>query len=280
LKKTIRSNLKRKSMSVLDMFRLDGSVAIVTGGAQGLGLQMATALAEAGAQVVVASRNLQRCQEAAEALPVQDGPHMALPLDLNDSEAAAEMVRAVLARYGRIDILVNAAAATDVNRTFEELTAERWETILRVNLTGALRCAQAVFDPMRARARGKIINIVSVYGLLGVDARLYGATVEKPMCNFPYTASKGGLVNLTREMAMSWAIYGINVNALSPGIFPDETTAGRYPAGTLDRLQQRIPLGRFGGKTDLKGATVFLASAASDYMTGHILVVDGGWTAW
>jgi NAD(P)-dependent dehydrogenase (short-subunit alcohol dehydrogenase family) len=267
-------------MNALEMFRLDGAVAIVTGGATGLGLQMATALAEAGAQVVVASRNLQRCQAVVDTLPLQAGQHMALSLDLNDPDAAPALVRAVMAQYGRVDILVNNSAATDVNRPFEELTPERWEGVLRVNLTGALRCAEAVLEPMRAQARGKIINIASVYGIVGVDARLYGGSPEQPMRNFAYTASKGALVNLTRDMAVSWAPYGINVNAISPGMFPVEANMHKWPAGTFERISQRIPLGRTGSDTDLKGAVIFLASAASDYVSGHILVVDGGWLAW
>ena len=267
-------------MNSLDMFKLDGAVAVVTGGATGLGLQMAGALAEAGAQVVVASRNLQRCAEAAQTLRARGGRVTALALDLNQPDAAEAMVRALLAQFGRVDILVNNAAATDVNRPFEELSAERWEGVLRVNLTGALRCAQAVAEPMRAQGRGKIVNIASVYGMLGVDARLYGATPEHPMRNFAYTASKGALVNLTREMAVSWAPYGINVNEISPGMFPVESNEQKYPAGTFERIRQRIPLGRTGSASDLKGAVVFLASAASDYVSGHILVVDGGWSAW
>ena len=267
-------------MDVLEMFRLDGAVAIVTGGATGLGFQMASALAEAGAQVVVASRNLERCQAVVDTLQPATGRHMALALDLNDLSAAPAMVRAVTAHYGRVDILVNNSAATDVNRPFEELTPERWEGVLRVNLTGALRCAEAVLEPMRAQAGGKIINIASVYGMVGVDAGLYGGSADRPMRNFAYTASKGALVNLTREMAVSWATYGINVNAISPGMFPVEANMNKWPAGTFERIRQRIPLGRTGSATDLKGAVVFLASAASDYVTGHILVVDGGWLAW
>ena len=287
-------------MNVLEMFQLDDAVAIVTGGATGLGFQMASALAEAGAQVVVASRNLQRCQAAVEMLHPARGRHMALPLDLNDPSAAPVMVRAVIEQYGHVDILVNNSAATDVNRPFEELTSERWEGVLRVNLTGALRCAEAVLEPMRAQAGGqdasgvpgraadgrgpsaggKIINIASVYGMVGVNAGLYGGSPERPMRNFAYTASKGALVNLTREMAVSWAPYGINVNAISPGMFPVEANMNKWPTGTFERISRRIPLGRTGGATDLKGAVVFLASPASDYVTGHILVVDGGWTAW
>ncbi len=267
-------------MNTLDMFKLDGAVAIVTGGATGLGLQMATALAEAGAQVVVASRNAQRCEEVAETLRAHGGQHTALALDLNDPDAAQAIVRAVMAQYGRVDILVNNAAATDVNRPFEELTTERWEGVLRVNLTGALRCAEAVLEPMRAQGRGKIINIASVYGMVGVDASLYGGSPEHPMRNFAYTASKGALVNLTREMAVSWAPHGINVNAISPGMFPVESNMRKWPEGTFERIRQRIPLRRMGSATDLKGAVVFLASAASDYVSGHILVVDGGWIAW
>ena len=267
-------------MHTFELFKLNQQVAIVTGGATGLGMQLATALAEAGAHVVIASRNLERCEQAAAALRATGAQATALPLDLRDANAAQELVKAVMAQHGRVDILINNAAATDVHKPFEAFALERWEDILRINLTGAMLCAQAVCEPMRVQARGKIINIASVYGLVGVDARLYGASPEHPMHNMPYTASKGAIVNLTRELAVSWAPYGIYVNALSPGMFPVESNAKKYPDGTFERIRQRIPLGRMGNTTDLKGAAVFLASAASDYVTGHNLVVDGGWVAW
>jgi gluconate 5-dehydrogenase len=267
-------------MNTLDMFKLDGQVAIVTGGATGLGLQMATALAEAGAHIVMASRNAQRCEEVAESLRAAGHLATAMPLDLNDANAPKNLVRAVMERYGRVDILVNNAAATDVNKPFEEFDVARWEGVMRVNLTGVMLCAQAVFEPMKQQGHGKLINIASVYGMVGIDASLYGATPEHPMRNMPYTASKGAIVNLTRELAVSWAPYGINVNAICPGMFPVESNLKKYPDGTFDRVRQRIPLGRMGTATDLKGAVVFLASAASDYVTGHNLVVDGGWVAW
>ena len=151
---------------------------------------------------------------------------------------------------------------------------------MRVNLTGVMLCANAVLAPMKAQGGGKIVNIASVYGMVGVDTRLYGASAERPMLNSVYTASKGAVINLTRDLAVTWAPYGIRVNAISPGMFPVESQMKKWPAETYENLSRRVPLTRMGNDSDLKGAIVYLASQASDYVTGHNLVVDGGWTAW
>lgn len=267
-------------MNVREMFDLTGKVALVTGGSTGLGFQLATALAEAGANVVVASRNLERCTEAAARLQALGSRSLALSLDLAQPAEITQTFQKVLDVYGQIDILVNNSAATDISKPFQPFTLEAWEGMLRVNITGLMLCSQAALEPMKRQGRGKIINNASVYGLVGVDASLYGGSPENYMNNAPYTATKGAVVNLTRQLAVAWAPYGINVNAISPGMFPVEANVRKWPAGTFDRLQQRIPMHRMGGENDLKGAVVFLASAASDYVTGHNLVVDGGWVAW
>ncbi len=267
-------------MHIQTLFDLSGKVAVVTGGATGLGRQMATALAEAGADVVVASRNIERCRQVADELRLLGGKPMAYQLDLARPTDPSAMVSTVVSAYGRVDILVNNSAATDINRPFEPLSVERWEAVLKVNLTGAMLCAHAVFEPMKAHGGGQLINVASVYGLVGVDSSLYGASPERPMLNAAYTASKGALVNLTRDLAVSWAPYGIRVNAISPGMFPVESQMKKWPEGTFEQLRGRVPLARMGNDTDLKGAVVYLASAASDYVTGHNLIVDGGWTAW
>lgn len=267
-------------MNIHQLFDLTGKVAIVTGGGTGLGRQMATALAEAGADIVLASRNQARLEEVADELRGLGRRVLALSVDVSDAAAPQAMVKQVLAELGRVDILVNNSAAQDVNRPFEAFDVVRWNAVLAVNLTGALVCALAAHEPMKSQGGGKIINVASVYGMLGVDSRIYGATPERPMRNFPYTATKGGLINLTRELSVAWAPYGIQVNALSPGMFPVESNIKKWPEGTFDRLRERIPAGRMGNATDLKGAVVFLASAASDYVTGQNLVVDGGWTVW
>lgn len=267
-------------MSIQNLFALSGKVAVVTGGATGLGRQMASALAEAGADVVIASRNLDRSRHFVDELRRLGGRPMAYPLDVAQPTGPRGMVNAVQSAYGRVDILVNNAAATDINRPYEPLNVERWEAILRVNLTGVMLCAYAVLDPMKQQGGGKIINIASVYGLVGVDTRLYGASDEHPMLNAAYTASKGAVVNLTRDLAVTWAPLGIRVNSISPGMFPVESQMKKWPEGTYEQLSRRVPLARMGNDTDLKGAVVYLASAASDYVTGHNLVVDGGWTAW
>jgi gluconate 5-dehydrogenase len=267
-------------MSIQSLFDLTSRIAIVTGGATGLGKQMSTALAEAGAHVVVASRNLERCQQIANELRALGGTPLAYQLDLAQPANATAMVAAVLAAYGRIDILVNNSAATDVNKPFEPFDVTRWEGVLKVNLTGVMVCAEAVHAAMKAQGGGKIINVASVYGMVGVDTRLYGASPERPMLNSAYTASKGAVINLTRDLAVAWAPDGIRVNAISPGMFPVESNMKKWPEGTFEQLSRRVPLVRMGNDTDLKGAVIYLASSASDYVTGHNLVVDGGWTAW
>lgn len=267
-------------MSLPSLFDLSGRVAVITGGATGLGRQMAGALAEAGAAVIIASRNLERSEQFATELRAGGARAAALPLDLASESGPQELFDAVLAMHGRADILVNNAAATDVNRPFELPSIARWDAVMRVNLTGAMFCAQAALAPMKAQGRGAIINIASVYGMVGVDTRLYGASDARPMLNAAYTASKGALINLTRDLAVSWAPHGIRVNAISPGMFPVESQKSKWPAGTYEQLARRVPLARMGTEHDLKGAVIYLASDASSYVTGHNLVVDGGWTAW
>src|SRR5438105_5004586 len=175
-----RMSLKGSNMSVHSLFDLMGQVAIITGGATGLGRQMALALAESGADVIIASRNIDRSAQFVEELRGLGGKPLAYQLDVSKPAAPQAMVDAILAEYGRIDILVNNSAATDINRPYEPLNVERWDAVLRVNLTGVMVCANAVLGPMKTQGRGKIINIASVYGMVGVDTRLYGATAERP----------------------------------------------------------------------------------------------------
>src|SRR5262249_10138416 len=149
--------------------------------------------------------NLERSSQFVAELQKIGGKPLAYALDLADAKAPQAMVDSVLAANGHVDILVNNAAATDINRPYEPLSVERWESVLRVNLTGVMLCANAVLAPMKAQGGGKIINIASVYGMVGVDTRLYGASAERPMLNSVYTASKGAVINLTRDLAVTWA---------------------------------------------------------------------------
>jgi gluconate 5-dehydrogenase len=247
------------------LFDLGGKVAIVTGGGSGIGRQMAQGLAEAGAELVLCARKLERVQEAAGGLPTRA---LALPVDVSDQESVDAMVARVIHEFGRVDILVN-NAGTVWGAAPEDIPLKGWQKVVDVNLTGVFLCAQAIGRVMIEKGGGKIVNIASVAGLHGAPA--------ETMNSLPYHATKGGVIALTRDLAWKWARHGINVNAIAPGWFPSDMA--NFVIDRNPQLTERIPLGRFGGPEDLKGAVVFLASRASDYVTGHTLVVDGGQSA-
>ena len=250
----------------MNLFDLDGRVAIVTGGGKGIGLQMAQGLAEAGAQIVLCSRKVERCEAAAAELPTRA---LALPCDVADQDSVNAMVTRAVHEFGRVDILVN-NAGTVWGAAPEDIPLEGWQKVVDVNLTGVFLCSQAAGREMIARGDGgKIVNIASVAGLHGAPAETVNA--------LPYHATKGGVIAFTRDLAWKWARHGINVNAIAPGWFPSDMA--NFVIDRNPELAERIPLGRFGGPEDLKGAIVFLSSRASDYVTGHTLVVDGGQSA-
>lgn len=255
-------------MNVKQLFDLTGRVAIITGGSIGLGRQMAEGLAEMGANLVLCARKKERCQQAAKELQQLGVKALALGCDVKDPAAIQELVDATLAHFGRIDILIN-NAGTSWGAGVEEMRLEHWNKVIETNLTGTFLCAQAVGKVMIVQGRGKIINIASVAGLRGAPPEFQA---------IGYHASKGGVISFTKDLACKWAAHNIQVNAIAPGWFPthmSEVVIGR----NKESLLKRIPLGRFGNDRDLKGAAVFLASDASDYVTGHVLVVDGGQTA-
>ena len=257
-------------MNVKQLFDLTGRVAIITGGSIGLGRQMAEGLAEMGADLVLCARKKERCQEAAEDLQKLGVKALALGCDVKSPASIQEVVDTALARFGRIDILIN-NAGTSWGAPTEEMRLEDWTKVLDTNLTGTFLCAQAVGKVMIKQGRGKIINVASVAGLGGAQR----GTVQA----IGYHASKGGVIAFTKDLACQWAAHNIQVNAIAPGWFPTHMS-GWVIEHKKELLLEQIPLRRFGGDHDLKGAAVFLASAASDYVTGHVLVVDGGQTAW
>ncbi len=261
-------------MKVQELFDLTGKVALITGGAGRLGYPMATALAEAGAFVVVASRNKDSCDKMAESLTRQGFENMAIKMDITDVNQVTNGIASVVDEMGKIDILVNNAGVAR-RALLDTATLEDWQTVIDTNLTGTFLCSQAGAKYMMKQRKGKIINIASIYGMVGVDQRLYEDSPEMVPGSVPYTASKGGVINLTRDMAVYLAPYDIHVNAISPGGF-----RANQDDEFLKRYNYRVPLQRMCKEDDLKGAIVFLASRASDYITGHNLVVDGGWTAW
>ena len=256
-------------MKPAELFDLAGRVALVTGGGSGIGRQMAQGLAEAGADLAVCGRKQERCEQAAEELRALGVRARGLRCDVRDPAEVQAVVDRTSSELGRIDILVN-NAGTSWGAPAEDYPLEGWQKVIDVNLTGVFLCAQAAGRVMIEQRAGKIVNIASVAAFGGAPPELMNAV--------GYNASKGGVVAFTRDLATKWARHGITVNAIAPGWFPTDLNKVLLDAQPEPYLE-RIPLGRFGGPDDLKGAVVFLASAASDYVTGETIVVDGGQSA-
>ena len=257
-------------MAVLDTFRLDGKVALVTGGSRGLGLQFAEGLGEAGAAVAITARREEELSRAVAKLEQQGIRAMAARCDISRNDQVEAAVAAVLEKFGHIDILVNNAGAT-WGAPFEELPLDGWDKVIRTNVDGTFFVSRAVGIHMIHRgAGGRIINIASVAGLRGTDPAV--------MPTLPYNTSKGAVVNFTRALAATLAQHNITVNCICPGFFPT-----RMSAVTIERSSERIlagtPLKRVGNDQDLKGIAVLFASEASAYITGQVIAVDGGATA-
>jgi NAD(P)-dependent dehydrogenase (short-subunit alcohol dehydrogenase family) len=253
-----------------ELFDLSGRAAIVTGGGSGIGRQMATALAEAGANLVLCARKVERCEEAAAEIERLGVQAFGMRCDVRDPAEVQAVVDRTKAELGRVDILVN-NAGTSWGAPAEELPLEGWQKVIDVNLTGVFLFAQAVGRVMIDQGGGKIVNVASVAAFGGAPPELVNAVA--------YNASKGGVVSFTRDLATKWARHGINVNAVAPGWFPSDMNRVLLDAQP-DAYLEHIPLRRFGGPDDLKGAVVFLASRASDFVTGQVVVVDGGQSAW
>lgn len=265
------------------LFDLRGRTALVTGGGTGLGLQMATALAEQGAAVALASRREALCRDQAKALAEATGaPTLGLGMDITVKREAEAAVDAVVREWGQIDVLVNNAGGS-VFGEMVTMSEDRWRYALDVNLSGAFYCAQAAGRHMIPRRRGSIINITSIWAFRATDGRIYADPPADPPENVAYNASKGGLLMLTRGLAATWGRHNVRLNCISPGLFIVERIAqqaGDRLAGVIERWSYDTPLGRIGEDDDLKGAVVFLASEASKYVTGQHLIVDGGWHLW
>lgn len=248
----------------LDLFRLDGKVALVTGASRGLGAAMAIALAQAGADVALHASEKQPCDTATEIAKIGRRAHL-LTADLQRRTAADRLVGETLGVLGRIDILVNNAGIIRRHAAVDH-SDDDWDAVLEVNLSSVFRLSRETGRHMLARGSGKIINVASMLSFQG------GVTVPG------YAASKGAIVQLTKALANEWAPHGINVNAIAPGYMAtDNTEALRQDPVRERQITDRIPAGRWGAPADLAGAAIFLASHASDYVNGHVLVVDGGW---
>ena len=255
-------------MKIQQLFDLTGKVAIVTGGATGLGRQMAEALAEAGANLIVCARKIERCERAAEELRKVGVKVLALACDVKSQPDIRAAVDTALSTFGRVDILIN-NAGTSWGAAVEEMTLEQWNKVIETNLTGTFLFSQAVGKAMIAQKSGKIINITSVAGIHGAPPQFQA---------IGYHASKGGVIAFTKDLASKWGQHNIQVNAIAPGWFPTNMSSVVIERNR-ELFLKRLPLGRFGNEDDLKGAAVYLASKASDFVTGHVLVVDGGQTA-
>ena len=252
-------------MNVKQLFDLSGRVAIVTGGSIGLGRQMAEGLGEMGANLVLCARKKERCEQAADELKQLGVKTLALACDVKNPNHVRNVVQETLSQFGRIDILIN-NAGTAWGAPVEEMKLEHWNKVLETNLTGTFLFSQAAGKFMIAQRRGKIINIASVAGMRGASPEFQA---------IGYHASKGGVIAFTKDLACKWGVHNIQVNAIAPGWFPTHMSEVMLEKNR-EAFLKKIPLGRFGNDHDLKGAAVFLASDASDFVTGHTLVVDGG----
>jgi NAD(P)-dependent dehydrogenase (short-subunit alcohol dehydrogenase family) len=250
-------------------FRLDEQTVIVTGASSGLGSRFARVVAAAGATVVVGARRLARLEALVDDLRSEGADAVAVECDVTVDSEVERLIAAGIEATGHLDVLVNAAGVAP-SEDEEIESPDLFRRVLEVNAVGLYSCARAAARVMLDRGAGSIVNVASISGLVAGDGP------DTPS----YAASKGAVVNLTRELAVRWAPRGVRVNALAPGWFPSEMTAETLSSEAgMQFINERTPLGRPGGEDELDGALLFLASEASSYVTGHTLVVDGGWTA-
>ncbi|MFQ5610556.1 MAG: SDR family NAD(P)-dependent oxidoreductase [Anaerolineae bacterium] len=247
---------------------MDGKVAIVTGGSRGIGRSLALGLAEAGADVVIASRTRQDVERVVEEVKTRGRRGLGVPTDVSQSSDVSALAGATLQAFGRIDVLINNAGISPVYTRALKLKEKDWNRILAVNLTGTFLCCQAVGRVMVEQRQGKVINIVSI-----------GASTGLPKF-VAYCAAKGGLLQVTRVLAQEWAEYNVQVNAIAPGYIETDMTAGLEDTPwLLESIIQRTPMRRLGKPDEVVGAALLLASSASSYITGGVFYVDGGWSA-
>lgn len=249
------------------MFNLNGKVALITGAGSGIGRRQSLALAKAGASVVLLGRRQALLDSAAAEIQAFGGKAASLPADLNDRTSLAAVANLAAGPFGPIDILIN-AAGINLRQAVEEITIESWDQTLNLNLSVPFFLSRELIPAMCTNGWGRVINIASLQ-----SSRAFANSL-------PYGASKGGVAQLTRAMAEAWSNKGINCNAIAPGFFQTELTASLYEdPETLNQLAGKTAIGRNGELPDIDGITVFLASTASDYVTGQIIHLDGGFTA-
>ena len=255
-------------MTSQNLFDLTGKVAVVTGGNGGIGLGIAMGLAGAGANIVIAARSVEKTAQALEDIRALGVEAHGITVDVTQEPAIQRMITNTIDHMGRLDILVNNSGIA-VRAQPQELTASQWDSVVDVNLRAAFLASKEAYPQMVKAGGGKVINVGSMYSIFGSD---WGA---------PYAASKGGLVQLTKSLAVAWAKDNIQVNAVLPGWIVTDLTRGIQDAdpNRYDNISRRIPTGRWGEPSELAGAAVFLASTASDYITGATLAVDGGYSS-
>ena len=255
-------------MTIWDRYRMDGKVALITGGSRGLGKEMGKALAEAGASVVLCSRGREQVETAARELTeATRQPCRGFPCDVADPDQVDALVGWVLEEYGQIDVLIN-NAGINIRRPIEDLSLEEFLQVQGTNVTGVWLTCRAVAAHMKARRYGRVINVGSTLSIVSIPERT------------PYAASKGAVLQLTRTLALEWAPYNITVNAIMPGPFATEMNQALLEdPERYEWFASRVPLGRWGEPEEIGGLALFLASDASSFVTGAGIAIDGGWTA-
>jgi gluconate 5-dehydrogenase len=259
-------------MNVFDKFRLDGKRALITGGSRGLGLAMAQTLAEAGADLVLVGRDSNSLQAAGRELVTSSRRVDLFPADISVPEEAERMCREVLTNFGPIHILINNVGGRRISIPTEQLPREDWQRILDLNLTSAFLCCKLIGGEMVKRRAGKVINVASISGMI-VNKGIHGRT---------YETSKAALIAFTKTLAVDWAPYHVNVNAIAPGGFltdPNRRWFKEMPE-LKATFEGMVPMGRLGDPAEIGPLALYLASDASSYMTGSVLVIDGGYTLW
>ena len=256
-------------MSVLALFDLTGEKALVTGGGQGIGRSMALALAEAGADVAVAQRRGEVAEKTAGEIAAIGRDSLAISADVSDAADVERMVEATQERFGRIDILVNNAGIARGGPT-DEVSEELWDSVIDINLKSVFLCSRLVGPEMARAGKGSIINNGSMSGYI----------VNKPQPQAAYNASKAAVHHLTKSLAAEWAADGVRVNAVAPGYIDTDMSSAGLRSPLREEWLAQTPMGRVGEADELKGVTLFLASRASSFVTGEVIVVDGGYCCW